>query len=74
MDGNCARHLGGGINLPWLPDGVVAALILLPVPMGMLVVGGPKYHKKHEKLVAAAVVTLLAGGAIGRCLGEISCG
>lgn len=35
--------LGGvGINLPWLPDGVVAALILLLVPMGMLMVGGPK--------------------------------
>ena len=52
--------LGGvGINLPWLPDGVVAALILLLIPMGMLMVGGPKYHKKHEKLVAAAVVTLL---------------
>ena len=57
--------LGGvGINLPWLPDGVVAALILLPVPMGMLMVGGPKYHKKHEKLVAAAVITLLVAALL----------
>ena len=57
--------LGGvGINLPWLPDGVVAALILLLVPMGMLGVGGPKYHKKHEKLVAAAVVTLLVAALL----------
>ena len=57
--------LGGvGINLPWLPDGVVAALILLLVPMGMLMVGGPKYHKKHEKLVAAAVITLLVAALL----------
>lgn len=57
--------LGGvGINLPWLPDGVVAALILLLVPMGMLMVGGPKYHKKHEKLVAAAVVTVLVAALL----------
>lgn len=57
--------LGGiGINLPWLPDGVVAALILLLIPMGMLMVGGPKYHKKHEKLVAAAVVTLLVAALL----------
>jgi membrane protein len=57
--------LGGvGINLPWLPDGVVAALILLLVPMGMLMVSGPKYHKKHEKLVAAAVVTLLVAALL----------
>jgi len=57
--------LGGvGINLPWLPDGVVGALILLLVPMGMLMVGGPKYHKKHEKLAAAAVITLLVAALL----------
>lgn len=57
--------LGGvGINLPWLPDGVVAALILLLVPMGMLMVGGLKYHKKHEKLAAAAVITLLVAALL----------
>ena len=61
--------LGGvGINLPWLPDGVVAALILLLAPMGLLMIGGPVYHKKHEKLVAAAVVTLLVAALlVGWC-------
>ena len=57
--------LGGvGINLPWLPDGVVAALILLLAPMGLLMIGGPAYHKKHEKLVAAAVVTVLVAALL----------
>lgn len=57
--------LGGlGINLPWLPDGVVAALILLLVPMGLLMIGGPAYHKKYEKLVAAAVVTVLVAALL----------
>lgn len=57
--------LGGvGINLPWLPDGVVAALILLLAPMGLLMIGGPVYHKKHEKLVAAAVVTVLVAALL----------
>lgn len=63
--------LGGiGLNMPWLPDGALAIVLLVVLPMMMLLFGGPKYHKKHEKLLAALAVTATLAALLVEPLGK----
>lgn len=63
--------IGGlGIGAAWLPDGVIASLVLLLLPMVLLLFGGPIYYKKSERVVASLVVGVLTAALLVRPLGQ----
>ena len=41
------------LAVSWLPNGVIAALILTLIPLFALLLGGPRYQRKHEKIISA---------------------
>lgn len=61
---------GFGIALDWLPNGVIAVLLLLLAPLFALLVGGPKYHNRYMKIVSAAGIAFLAAALLVVPLGK----
>lgn len=61
---------GFGIALDWLPNGVIAVLLLLLAPLFALLASGPKYQKKHMKIVSAAGIAFLAAALLVMPLGK----
>ena len=61
---------GFGMELDWLPNGVIAVLLLLLAPLFALLASGPKYQKKHMKIVSAAGIAVLAAALLVMPLGK----
>ena len=61
---------GFGMELDWLPNGVIAVLLLLLAPLFVLLASGPKYQKKHMKIVSAAGIAFLAAALLVMPLGK----
>lgn len=61
---------GFGMELDWLPNGVIAVLLLLLAPLFALLASGPKYQKKHMKIVSAAGIAFLAADLLVMPLGK----
>ena len=61
---------GLGMELDWLPNGVIAVLLLLLAPLFALLASGPKYQKKHMKIVSAAGIAFLAAALLVMPLGK----
>lgn len=61
---------GFGVGVSWLPNGVIATVILTLLPMIILLFGGPIYYKKWEKVAAAVVLALFVGVLLMRPLGR----
>ena len=61
---------GFGMELDWLPNGVIAGLLLLLAPLFALLASGPKYQKKHMKIVSAAGIAFLAAALLVMPLGK----
>lgn len=61
---------GFGVELDWLPNGVIAVLLLLLAPLFALLASGPKYQKKHMKIVSAAGIAFLAAALLVMPLGK----
>lgn len=61
---------GFGMGLGWLPNGVIAVLLLLLAPLFALLASGPKYQKKHMKIVSAAGIAFLAAALLVMPLGK----
>ena len=61
---------GFGMELDWLPNGVIAVLLLLLAPLFALLASGPKYQKKHMKIVSAAGIAFLAAALLVTPLGK----
>lgn len=61
---------GFGMELDWLPNGVIAVLLLLLAPFFALLASGPKYQKKHMKIVSAAGIAFLAAALLVMPLGK----
>lgn len=61
---------GFGMELDWLPNGVIAVLLLLLAPLFALLASGPKYQKKHMKIVSATGIAFLAAALLVMPLGK----
>lgn len=61
---------GFGMELDWLPNGVIAILLLLLAPLFALLASGPKYQKKHMKIVSAAGIAFLTAALLVMPLGK----
>ena len=61
---------GFGMELDWLPNGVIAVLLLLLAPLFALLASGPKYQKKYMKIVSAAGIAFLAAALLVMPLGK----
>lgn len=61
---------GFGMELDWLPNGVIAVLLLLLAPLFALLASGPKYQKKHMKIVSAVGIAFLAAALLVMPLGK----
>lgn len=61
---------GFDMELDWLPNGVIAVLLLLLAPLFALLASGPKYQKKHMKIVSAAGIAFLAAALLVMPLGK----
>ena len=61
---------GFGMELDWLPNGVIAVLLLLLAPLFALLASGPKYQKKHMKIVSAAGIAFLVAALLVMPLGK----
>ena len=61
---------GFGMELDWLPNGVIAVLLLLLAPLFALLASGPKYQKKHMKIISAAGIAFLAAALLVMPLGK----
>ena len=58
------------LAVSWLPNGVIAGLILTLVPLIMLLLSGPRYQKKHERIVSAVGVAFLTAALLAVPLGK----
>ncbi len=54
----------------WLPNGVIAALTLTLIPLFALLLGGPRYQRKHEKIVSAVAIAFLTASLLVVPLGK----
>lgn len=63
--------IGGlGVSMPGLPSGVLATVIMTIAPLCLLLLGGPKYQGKYEKIFAAAIVSLVTAALLVKPLGQ----
>lgn len=58
------------LDVLWLPHGVVATIILLLAPLGLLLIGGPRYKGRIDRLLAALMVGLLASVFLVKPMGR----
>lgn len=61
---------GLGFEVPGLPHGVIATLIILLGPLLMLLLGGPRYFKKFERVASALCIALLTAALLVEPLGQ----
>lgn len=54
----------------WLPNGVIAALTLTLIPLFALLLGGPRYQRKHEKIISAVAIAFLTASLLVVPLGK----
>lgn len=54
----------------WLPNGVIAALTLTLIPLFSLLLGGPRYQRKHEKIISAVAIAFLTASLLVVPLGK----
>lgn len=47
------------IAVPGIPSTILATLILLLLPLVATLISGPKYGKKHKKIISAAAISVL---------------
>ena len=59
-----------GLKEAWLPNEVVATIILLLLPLCVLLLGGPKCHTKRERVVSAVGVSIIAAALLVVPLGK----
>ena len=63
--------IGGlGVEVPGLPHGVIATLIILLAPLFLLLFGGPRYHGKYERIMSAVMISLLTAALLVQPLGR----
>lgn len=53
-----------------LPNGVISGLVLTLVPLIMLLLSGPRYQKKHERIVSAIGIAFLTAALLVVPLGK----
>lgn len=58
------------LAVSWLPNGVIAALILTLIPLFALLLGGPRYQRKHEKIISAVAIAFLTASLLVVPLGK----
>ena len=58
------------LAVSWLPNGVVAALTLTLIPLFALLLGGPRYQRKHEKIISAVAIAFLTASLLVVPLGK----
>jgi len=58
------------LAVSWLPNGVIAALTLTLIPLFALLLGGPRYQRKHEKIVSAVAIAFLTASLLVVPLGK----
>ncbi len=58
------------LAVSWLPNGVIAALILTLIPLFALLLGGPRYQRKHEKIISAVAIAFLTAALLVVPLGK----
>lgn len=59
-----------GVSLSWLPAGVLATVVLLVAPLMLLLISGPKYHGKFERIMSAVGVGILTAAFLIQPLGR----
>ena len=63
--------IGGlGVNMPELPSGVLATVVLLISPLLLLLFGGPRYSGKYQRIASAGMIALLTAALLVRPLGQ----
>ena len=58
------------LAVSWLPNGVIAALTLTLMPLFALLLGGPRYQRKHEKIISAVAIAFLTASLLVVPLGK----
>lgn len=58
------------LAVSWLPNGVIAALILTLIPLFALLLGGPRYQRKREKIISAVAIAFLTAALLVVPLGK----
>ena len=58
------------LAVSWLPNGVIAALILTLTPLFALLLGGPRYQRKYEKIISAVAIAFLTASLLVVPLGK----
>ena len=53
-----------------LPNGVISGLVLTLIPLIMLLLSGPRYQKKHERIVSAVGIAFLTAALLVVPLGK----
>lgn len=61
---------GFKLAVSWLPNGVIAALLLTLIPLFALLLGGPRYQRKHERIISAAAIAFLTAALLVAPLGK----
>lgn len=59
-----------GVKIAWLPNGVISALILTMLPLFVLLLGGPKYSKKHQRIISALAIAVFTAALLVVPLGR----
>ena len=59
-----------GVEVSWLPMGVVATLVLLLAPLIILLLGGPRYFARVERVLSACAIALLTAALLVKPLGK----
>ena len=58
------------LAVSWLPNGVIAVLTLTLIPLFALLLGGPRYQRKHEKIISAVAIAFLTASLLVVPLGK----